>query len=86
MVAMTNVSQLLDVAILGLIGGAAGLIAKLIITHLWDRIVEWDKIRRALDKDSIYYLQFYQNTVFIGLFWLAILGLIISLLLHLIKF
>lgn len=72
-----SLDKVMEVFTFGLIGGIAGLMGKKVIEHICERVSEWFKEARLLDKRSMEYQRFWKNTVFIALIWLLMLSVII---------
>jgi hypothetical protein len=80
LVVMTiRTDELLEVMLIGMLGGAAGMIGKVMVAHFRHRLAEWKQIRKLLDPGAIGRELFIKNTVFLFFFWLMIVALSISL-------
>lgn len=71
--------EMIEVLLIGMLGGAAGMIGKSLVAHFKRRVCEWNHIRKLLEPDAIKRELFIKNTIFLICFWLMVIALIISL-------
>lgn len=76
--------ELFKIVIIGLLGGAAGMLGKDIVNHIWKKAGEWRRIKKELHPQAISKRLFYRNTVFMIFFWLIFFALLISLVINLV--
>ncbi len=69
--------ELMEVLLIGALGGAAGMVGKSLVAHLKYRVGEWRRIQRELEPDSLSRDIFISNTVFLFSLWFLIVLLLI---------
>jgi hypothetical protein len=71
--------ELMEVLLIGALGGAAGMIGKSLVAHLKHRFCEWERIRRELAPGSLSRDIFISNSVFLFALWFLVFLLLICL-------